>query len=126
MMPERWWEETLLGMQMLGLNFLLQLMLENPAAAVAALAQVLHRRLPLLVAVNTLWTLRMTNPAVSDKFCSTLLHYVTAACLASVASTVMHQQLLGHIFLYLHFREEALSTTGWLNHCLHIVWLPAE
>ena len=30
----------------------------------------------------------MTNPAVSDKFHSTLLLDVTAACLASVASNV--------------------------------------
>ena len=87
MMPEGCREETMLGMQVLGLNFLLQLMLENPAAAVATLAQVLHRRLLLLVAVSTWWPLRMTNSAISDKFHSTLLLDVTAACLASVVCT---------------------------------------
>ena len=89
-MAEGCWEETLLGMQEVGLNFLLQclkvmlllLLLYKSSVSLS------HQRLLLLVAMSTWWPLRMTNPAVSDKFHSKLLLDVTAACLASVASNV--------------------------------------
>ena len=53
--------------------------------------------------------------------------YCCMSCISCVYPVLyMLRQLLGHIFLYLYFREEALSTTGWLNHCRNIVLLPAE
>ena len=92
------------------------------AAAFAALAQVLCEPLPgkttfagcceHLVAPEYVL---LTKPAVSDKltFCSKLLLDVIAACLVSVSSTV-------------NASTAPRSHLGWLSHCWHIVWLPAQ
>ena len=78
-----------------------------------------HQRLLLLVAYE------------NDKSLLFLTSFIQCCCLMLLLHAlhqlrVMLQQLLGHIFLSLHFRNEELSTTGWLNNCFHSVWLPAE